>query len=184
MSGYTLLLLALVLAAWAAFLFNRLVRLRNRARAGWSDIDVQLKRRHDLIPRLVETVGQYARYERATLAAVTELRARSERAARVGEIGQAETALESQLGRLFALAEQYPDLKASDRFMDLQQNLVDVENNIQFARRYYNGAVRDLNTRIQSFPDLVIAGLFGFREAEYFQLDNDSEAELPEVALR
>jgi LemA protein len=184
MNGYSLSFLALALVVWGVFLFNRLVRARNRVRAGWSDIDVQLKRRHDLIPRLVEAVGQYARYEQATLAAVTELRARSERAARVEEIGQAESALETQLRRLIALAEAYPDLKASDQFMELQQGLVDVEDHIQYARRYYNGAVRDLNTRIESFPDLLVARLFRFRLAEYFQLDAESEAGVPEVALK
>jgi LemA protein len=183
-SRYTLVLLALALGAWAIFLFNRLVKARNRVRAGWGDIDVQLKRRHDLIPRLVEAVGQYARYEQATLTAVTELRARSERAARIAEIGAAETALQAQLGRLIALAEAYPDLKASERFMDLQHNLVDVEDHIQYARRYYNGAVRDLNTRVESFPDLLIARLFRFRQADYFQLDAESDAKVPEVVLR
>jgi len=176
-------LLAAGLLAWAVLIFNRLVRDRNRVEAGWSDIDVQLKRRHDLVPRLVESVRQYAGYEQATMKAVTALRAESERAEGIGRKGQLEEGLADGVHKLIALAEQYPDLKASGNFLDLQKGLVEVEDNIQYARRYYNGAVRNYNTRIESFPDLLIARGFGFTQREYFQLESGAEAQTPEVTL-
>jgi LemA protein len=156
-------------------LYNRLVRDRNTVRAAWSDIDVQLKRRRDLIPKLIEAVKQYAQYERATLTAVTELRTRAAGAARPGELGEIETALGRGLHRLIAIAENYPELKASANFGALQRDISEVEDHIQYARRYYNGAARNLNTRIDSFPDLVVARLFGYRLAEYFELGDPAE---------
>lgn len=174
-------LVGLAVFAWAVFLYNRLVRDRNRVAAAWSDIAVQLKRRHDLIPKLVEAVRQYAAYESATLQAVTELRTRSEHAAEVGEIGAVESDLGSHLRRLLAVAESYPDLKADRSFLDLQQNLTQVENDLQYARRYYNGAVRNLNVRIDSFPDVLIARLFRYRPAAFFELDDPSERNPAEV---
>ncbi len=159
-----------VVLLWAIVIYNRLVRDRNRVRAAWSDIDVQLKRRRDLIPKLIEAVKQYAGYERATLTAVTELRARAAGADRPGELGAIETALGRGVHKLIAIAENYPDLKASENFGALQRDISAVEDHIQYARRYYNGAARNLNTRIDSFPDLVVARLFGYRLAEYFEL--------------
>lgn len=159
-------------------LYNRLVRDRIRVASAWSDIDVQLKRRHDLLPNLVAAVSQYASYERAALESITELRARSERASKLGagasEIGAAEAALSAGMGNLFALVESYPDLKADANFLDLQRNISDVEQHIQYARRYYNAAVRALNTRIDSFPDLLVAKAFAYRHAEYFETDDVS----------
>lgn len=163
--------LCISLLIWGVLIYNRLVRDYNRVLAAWSDIDVQLKRRHDLIPKLIDAVKQYAAYERATVSAVTELRASSERSANVGERARLETALGHSLQRLLAVAESYPELKASASFLALQKELSEVENYIQYARRYYNGAVRNLNTRIDSFPDMTIARPFGFHPREYFELD-------------
>ncbi len=174
------------LLLWGIAVFNRLVGLRNRARGSWSDIDVQLKRRHDLIGNLVETVKGYAAHERTTLDEVTTARSRAESArdaAGPEEAGRAESALSGRVRGLFALAEAYPDLKASDRFLDLQRSLAEVENDIQNARRYYNAVVRDLNTRIQSVPDVLLARPLGFKEREFFELKDASEAAAPRVDL-
>ncbi|RME34269.1 MAG: LemA family protein [Gammaproteobacteria bacterium] len=164
--------LLLVLLVWAVVIYNLLVRDLHRVRAAWSDIEVQLKRRHDLIPKLVDAVRQYAAYEQATLSTLTELRSRAAGAARAGLRAPLEQALGAEIHKLIALAEAYPDLKASDSFLDLQRNLTEVENDIQMARRYYNGAVRNYNVRIDSFPDLLIARLFRFRPAEFFELED------------
>ena len=171
--------LVLGLAAWGIYLFNRLVTASNFVKAGWSDIGVQLKRRHDLIPKLVSAVRAYANFEKTTLTAVTELRARSEQAESPEAIAGIEAKLGAGIGRLLAIAEDYPDLKASENFLDLQQSLSDVENQIQLARRYYNGAVRHHNTLIQSFPDMLIARPFGFTDAEYFDADLPDENSSP-----
>lgn len=170
--------LTLTLAAlftWAVVIYNRLVRDRNRVAAAWSDIDVQLKRRHELIPKLVDSVRAYADFEQATLARITELRRQGEGLEDVAERGQLEGRLGAQLQRLFALAEAYPELQANASFLDLQRNVSDAEDHLQYARRYYNGAVRNLNTRIDSFPDLLLARLFGYRHAAYFELDDAAE---------
>ena len=176
-----ILLAAGALGVVVAVLYNRLVRDRNRADAAWSDIDVQLQRRHDLVPQLVEAVRGYANFERATLEAVTELRAAAARTSGVAERGDAEERLDRQLTKLLALAEDYPDLKASANFAELQGALVETENYLQFARRFYNGAVRALNTRIGSVPHNLVAALFGFREREYFQRASDEAAAVPLV---
>lgn len=171
---------------WAIVVFNRLVGLKNRAQGAWADIDVQLKRRHDLVENLVETVKGYVAHERETLQRVVEARGWAEGARAAGtprEAGEAENRLTGGVRSLFALAEAYPDLKASDRFLDLHRALVEVEDDLQNARRYYNAVVRDLNTRIQTFPDLLIARPLGFREREFFALDDPSEAATPEIRL-
>jgi LemA protein len=173
---------ALALAAWAVVIYNLLVRDRHRVAQAWSDVDVQLKRRHDLIPKLVDAVKQYAGYERSLLEAVTALRDRAATAASPGDRGPREAALAQGLGRLIAVAEAYPDLKASRGFLDLQKNLSETEDQIQFARRYYNGAVNNLNVRIDSFPDLLLARALSYRPAEYFELDHPGEAEPAEIA--
>jgi LemA protein len=147
------------------------VRDKNRVLAAWSDIDVQLKRRHDLIPKLIDAVKQYAAYESSTLSAITTLRSQSEDATGIDEKGQIEGELSAKLHQLIALAEDYPDLKANHSFLDLQKNLTDVENHIQYARRYYNGTVRNLNIRVDSFPDMLIARFFRFIPAEFFDFD-------------
>lgn len=179
-------LLGAALLVWAVSIFNRLVGLRNRADGSWSDIDVQLKRRHDLVGNLVRTVEGYAAHERETLQRVVEARTRAESAretGRPGEAGEAERGLLGRLDALLAVVEGYPDLKASQSFLDLQRGLTEIEDDLQNARRYYNAVVRDLNTRIQSVPDLLVARPFGFREKEFFQLDDPSEAAAPRVEM-
>lgn len=166
--------IAAALFVWAAWTFNRLTHNRNRSDAAWSDIDVQLQRRHDLIPQLVEAVRGYAGYERATLTAVTELRDRSRHAERLADKAALEDQIEAATQRLIALAEDYPDLKANENFLALQAELADIENHLQYARRYYNGAVREQNTRVQSVPDVLVARLFGFGEREFFSADPEA----------
>jgi LemA protein len=168
-----LLLVVLALGAWALLVFNGLVRLRNQVRTAWADIDVQLQRRHDLVPQLVATVQGYAGHEHALLEAVTALRAQALTQAAPAQLGELENALQLGLGRLFALKEAYPDLKASENFLQLQRDLVDVEEQLQYARRFYNGAVRDYNDGTQRFPDALIARGFGFDGAEFFQAGED-----------
>jgi LemA protein len=165
-----------VIVLWGVLTYNGLVRDRNRTASAWSDIDVQLQRRHDLIPRLVEAVRAYAQYERATLETVTELRAKSEQTRQVARIAELEQQIEAGMWRLVALAEDYPDLKADRNFLELQHELTDVEDHLQYARRYYNGAARLFNTRIQSFPDLLVARPLGFAEAEFFDAAPEAEA--------
>jgi len=178
-----LLLLIAAAAAFTIWLYNRLVRDRNQVSAAWSDIDVQLKRRHDLIPRLVSTVKAYADFERATLLAVTELRERSEQAPRLADKAALEDALEDRLHRVNVVAEAYPDLKADANFRQLQTELADTENQLQYARRFYNGAVRIYNTRIQSFPHFLLARPLGFSEAEFFEVDEAAERLAPKVEV-
>lgn len=175
-------LLPLALAGWALWVFNRLVRLRNQVRTAWADIDVQLQRRHDLVPQLVAAVRGYAAQESALLEAVTALRGRAVVATTPAQLGAVEAELHQAVGRLIALEERYPDLKASANFLALQRDLVQVEEHLQFARRFYNGAVRDLNDGVQKVPDALVARLAGFREAELFQAGSDSR-EAPAVAL-
>lgn len=172
-----------VLLGLVAVLYNRLIRSRNRVDTAWSDIDVQLQRRHDLIPRLVKAVDQYGKYERATLEAVTELRAEAMRIAEVDARGEAEEKLGAEVGRLLALAESYPDLKANENFLELQGQLVETENYLQFARRYYNGSVRDYNTMTSTVPNNIVAGLFDFGERPFFQKASDHVASVPDVDL-
>lgn len=170
MSPWSLLfaLIALALAVYAIFIFNRLVRDRNLVRAGLSDIDVQLQRRHDLVPRLVEAVRGYAGFERSLLERVTELRARASDTDDIDSRDRNESELADGISRLVLLAEDYPDLKASENFRQLVDELVETEDLLQHARRYYNGAVRQFNTRVQQFPDLLLARTLGFREAAFF----------------
>jgi LemA protein len=167
---------AFVVAAIAAVLFNDLVAARNQVRAAWSDIDVQLTRRHDLVPQLVAAVRGYAEHERATLTTLAELRGRALTAASVAEKADAEGNLAQQVGRILALQERYPALKASDNFLALQRDLVEVEDHLQYARRFYNGAVRDLNDRIQTFPSLLVARVARVRPAEFFRSSDTTQA--------
>lgn len=159
------------MSIWGIAIYNALVRDTNLVKAGWSDIDVQLRRRHDLIPKLVDAVRVYADYERATIEAVTQLRRKSEHETRPAEIAGIEARLGTGVGRLLAVAESYPDLKANESFLDLQAQISQTENAIQFARRFYNGAVRSYNTRLQSFPDSLVARPLRFEPAEYFDAD-------------
>jgi LemA protein len=158
-----------LLAVFCVTLYNRLIRSRNRVDTSWSDIDVQLQRRHDLIPRLVTAVDQYAKYERATLEAVTELRTEAMQQADVRARGKVEEKLSAGIGRLIALAENYPDLKANENFLNLQNELVETENYLQFARRYYNGSVRDYNTMTETVPSNIVASTFNFEPKDFSQ---------------
>ena len=178
------LALAVVAAvlAWAVFAFNRLVRLRNQVRAGWSDIDVQLMRRHDLVPALVEAVRAYAGHEQAAFERVAVLRGEAMAAHSPAQLAGIEARLEHDVGRLLVLKEAYPELKASENFLRLQRDLVDVEDHLQYARRFYNGAVRALNDGVQRVPDVVVARAFGFRAAEFFEAA-DAARQAPAVEL-
>ena len=170
--GGLVCLLAVVVVVWALMSYNRLVRLRNQVDASWAQIDVQLKRRYDLIPNLVETVRGYAAHERGTLDAVVAARGGAIAAAQspgVAGRAQAENAVSQTLGRLFALAEAYPDLKANRNFSALQSELAETEDKIAYARQFYNSAVQSLNTAVQTLPTNVIAGVGGFRGRDYFE---------------
>ncbi|MDX1518399.1 MAG: LemA family protein [Woeseiaceae bacterium] len=181
MSLVSIVVLVVAVGIAIALIYNRLVRSRNRVRSAWSDIDVQLQRRHDLVPRLVAAVDQYADYERATLEAITELRSEAMRVAEVSARGEVEEKLSKEVGRLIALAENYPDLKANENFLKLQEELVETENYLQFARRYYNGSVRDYNTAIETVPNNIVAAMFAFEAHEFFQKDSDDAANVPLV---
>jgi LemA protein len=176
-----ILVIIIVIAGWLASIFNRLVTLRNRTKEAWSDIDVQLKRRHDLIPNLIETVKGYAAHEKEVFQKVTEARAKAISAQGLAEKGQAENMLSGALKSLFAVAESYPDLKASQNFLELQRELTDTEDKIQAARRFYNGNVRDLNIQIETFPTNLMAGAFGFQKMEFFEI---GEAEKEPVSVK
>ncbi len=177
------LFLLIALVAAGVVLYNRLVRSRNRVDTAWSDIDVQLQRRHDLIPNLVQAVDQYASYERATLEAVTELRAEAMRVTDMDARGKAEEELGNGVQRLIALAEDYPDLKANENFLNLQNQLVETENYLQFARRYYNGSVRDYNTMTEAVPSNIVASAFRFGLRSFFQKSSDDVANVPLIEL-
>jgi len=171
-----LLVVALVVL-WVISAYNRLVTLKNRAKEAWADIDVQLKRRYDLIPNLVETVKGYAAHERELFEKVTEARTRAMGAQTIKEKGEAENFLSSTLKSLFAVAENYPDLKASTNFLELQRELRDTEDKIQAARRFYNTNVRDLNIKIESFPANIIAETFRFGKIEFFEIEEAAARE-------
>src|SRR6185369_8109265 len=177
---YIILGIVVLLVLWAVFAFNRFVRLTTRVKEAWSDIDVQLKRRYDLIPNLVETVKGYASHERGTLEEVTEMRTRAMNATAPADKAAAENMLSGALKSLFAVSENYPNLKANENFSELQAELSDTENKIQAARRFYNGVVMELNQAIQMFPGNLIAGIGGFKQADFFQLgDADAAAKEP-----
>ncbi len=174
---FSLLALAVALIA----VYNKLIRLRNMKDEGWSGIDVQLKRRSDLIPNLLESVKGYMGHERGVLEEITELRTRSMNAGSIGDKIAAESALTQTLGRLFAVAENYPDLKASQNFMDLQAKLAEIEDQIQMARRYYNGTVRNLNVGIETFPNSIVAKYFNFQKGEFFEIEDEGDRAVPRV---
>ena len=176
---------ATVIVVWAIIIYNRLISMRNLKEEGWSGIDVQLKRRHDLIGNLVNTVKGYMQHERGVLEDITRMRSSAQQATAggVAAVAVAELGLNQALGRLFAVMENYPALKASENTMQLQESLSNLENELQMARRYYNGTVRDLNILIQSFPSNIVARRFGFKEGEFFELDNMAERALPQVAF-
>lgn len=171
---FVLLGIVAAIAFWIVLAYNGLVRLKNRVEEAWSDIDVQLKRRYDLIPNLVNTVKGYAAHESGVFEKVTEARTRAMSAGTAGDKAQAENMLSSTLKSLFAVAEAYPELKANQNFLALQQELSDTENKIQAARRFYNGNVMELNTKIETFPTNVIAGMFNFAKREFFELEEEA----------
>jgi len=167
---YIILGVLLILIFWVIFTYNRLITLRNRSQEAWSDIEVQLKRRYDLIPNLVETVKGYASHEKELFEKVTEARAKAIGAKTLPEKAQAENALSATLKTLFAVSENYPQLRAAGNFLELQRELTDTEDKIQAARRFYNGNVRDLNIKIETFPSNIIAAMFAFKKLEFFEV--------------
>jgi LemA protein len=176
-----LVILVLVVLGAGVWIYNRLIRNRNRVSEAWAGIDVQLQKRAELVPNLVKTVKGYASHESAVFEEVAQIRTSGE--TRVDARAQQESALSRSLGRLFALAEDYPDLKASEGFQQLHDSLVEIENHLQFARRYYNGAVRDNNNIVESFPSNIVAGLFKFKLAEFFEIEFVSQRSAPDVNL-
>lgn len=176
-----LLVVVAVLAIWAIGIYNGLVKLNVRTDEAWSDIDVQLKRRYDLIPNLINTVKGYAAHESGVFEKVTEARSRAMGAQTAAEKGQAENMLSDTLKSLFAVAENYPELKANENFLELQRELSDTENKIQAARRFYNGNVRDLNTKIQVFPDSIVANMLKIKSREFFEIEEEAQKEAPKV---
>ncbi len=167
--GLILLIIIAVIAVWIIAVYNGLIRLKNRVNEAWSDIDVQTKRRYDLIPNLVNTVKGYAAHEREVFEKVTEARTRAMNAGTAADKAQAENMLSNTLKSLFAVAEAYPDLKANQNFLELQKELTDTEDKIQASRRFYNGNVRDFNIKIQVFPNNIIAGMLKFARREFFE---------------
>jgi LemA protein len=178
MATWVIVCVLIAAAAFVAVTFNELIAARNRARTAWANIDVQLQRRHDLIPQLAAVVKGYADHESETLTAVTELRAKAQREASVAAKGQIESQIGEKLNNLVAVQERYPDLKANENFLALQRELVDTEDKLQAARNDYNEAVRVYNTQIQNFPDVTIAKPFGFAAMDYFQATDTAPAKL------
>jgi LemA protein len=172
-----------VILALVVWIYNLLVKDRNQVLAAWSDIDVQLKRRHDLIPQLLTTVKAYANFEKATLTAVIELRSRSEATTERPVIADLEDQMQAAIGQIIVVAEDYPDLKADENFRQLQSELTDIEDHLQYARRFYNGAVRIFNTRIQSFPHFLIAKPCRFKVAEFFEVADAAQRSAQSVDL-
>lgn len=172
---YIILAIVVVLILFVIGKYNKFITMRNRKDEAWSDIDVQLKRRYDLIPNLVNTVKGYATHEKEAFESVTEARAKAMGAGTVGEHAEAENMLTGALKSIFAISEAYPELKANENFKELQRELSDTENKIQAARRFYNTNVRDFNTSLQVFPGNVIAGMFNFKSVEFFELDDDEQ---------
>ena len=179
---FVVIAIVVLLVVFGVILYNRLIQLRNKVEEAWAQIDVQLQRRHDLIPNLVNTVKGYAAHEKSTLEEVTAARAAAVSAQGPAAAGTSEVALTAALGRLFALAENYPDLKADQNFRQLQEELSDTEDKVAFARQYYNDNVREWNTRIASVPDNLVAALMRAQKAEYFELEGGAGA-APQVSF-
>lgn len=174
-------LILLLILAWGIWTYNRFVKLRNQVNEAWAGIDVQLQRRWDLVPNLLSTVKGYMKHESSVLERVTRLRGEPDLG--VGARGAAESGLSRSMGRLFAVAEDYPELKASEGFQQLHSSLVDIEEHLQFARRYYNGSVRDNNNLVEGFPSMLVARLFGFVNAAFFEIELASQRAAPEISL-
>lgn len=176
-----LLVLVVIIAAWLIGLYNGLVGLRNAVKNAWAQIDVQLKRRHDLIPNLVETAKGYVKHERETLENITNARSRAMGADSVGEKAKAESALSGAISKFMLVVENYPDLKANQNFLALQEELTSTENKIAFSRQAYNDQVMLYNNKIQMFPSNIVAGMFNFQPSEFFEIENESERQAPKV---
>jgi len=176
-----LLGLALILVFYFIGIYNALVRLRNQVKNAWSQIDVQLKRRHDLIPNLIETARGYMKHERETFETITKARSHAMEAETVGEKAKAETALSGAMGQFMLVVENYPDLKANQNFLALHEELTSTENKISFARQGYNDQVLFFNNKIQMFPSNIVAGMFNFREQEFFEIEDKTDREVPKV---
>jgi len=183
MTLWIILGIIVVILFWLIAVYNGLIRLRNRTDEAWSDIDVQLKRRYNLIPNLVETVKGYAAHERELFEKVTKARTAAMSAQAPGEKAQAENALSGVLKSLFAVAENYPNLKANENFLELQRELSDTENKIQAARRFYNGNARDFNIKIQKFPNNLVAGMLGFKKRDFFEVEEEAAREPVKVSF-
>lgn len=183
-STYIILGIIILLVLWVIFAYNRFITLVNRAKEAWSDIEVQLKRRYDLIPNLVNTVKGYAAHESTAFEKVTQARAAAMGAGNLAEKSQAELGLTGALKSLFAIAEAYPDLKANTNFLELQRELSDTENKIQAARRFYNSTVMDLNTSVETFPNNLVANFFKFAKLEFFELEADEAAATQPVEVK
>lgn len=177
------LIIAVILILWFIITYNLFIRDRNHVQEAWSGIDVQLKRRHNLIPALVETVKGYSSYERKLFNEITETRAKSVRIENIKDRATTETDISGMLNNLLAVVEDYPDLKANINFLDLQKQLAEVEDNLQYSRRYYNGSVRNYNIRVESFPSNIVAGIFNFNPEEFFEITLATERKTPEVSL-
>lgn len=174
---------ALILVVWLIAIYNGLVGLRNRVKNAWSQIDVQLKRRHDLIPNLVETAKGYMTHENQTLENITKARNLAQNANGVGEQGKAEAGLSQAMSNFFVVVENYPDLKANENFLKLQEELTSTENKIGFARQFYNDETMQFNNKIEMFPSNIIAGMFNFKQSEFFEIEVEAEREVPKVSF-
>jgi LemA protein len=183
MTGIIILIIAVILVFAVVSIYNKLVRLRNTMKSSWSDIDVQCKKRYDLVPNLVETVKGYASHEKSVFENVTRARSMAMQAATPTEMAKAENMFRDTLKSLFAVAEAYPELKANANFLQLQSQLQELEDNIEAARRYYNAVVRDFNTQIEVFPSNLIASMFSFKQGEFFQLDTAEERKAVKVSF-
>ncbi|HDP36150.1 MAG TPA: LemA family protein [Candidatus Hydrogenedentes bacterium] len=186
--GATVILLVIlailvVIALWIVGIFNGLVRLRNAVKNAWSQIDVQLKRRHDLIPNLVETAKGYMTHERETFEKITQARNLAQKASGPAEQGAAESGLSQALSNFFVVVENYPDLKANENFMQIQEELTSTENRIGFARQAYNDAVMVFNNKIEMFPSNIVAGMFNFTKSDFFEIEDAAEREVPKVSF-
>jgi LemA protein len=180
---YILFIVVVAFVIWIIFTYNLFIRDKNLIKEAWSGIDVQLKRRHNLIPNLVESVRGYSNYERNLLENITQKRSEAAKIESIKEKAPAESDLSGMLKNLFIVAENYPDLKANKNFLDLQNRLVEIEDQLQYARRYYNGAVRNYNIRVESFPSNIIAGIFDFKQDNFFEISLATERSTPEVKL-
>jgi len=178
-----LIILVALIVIWIIFTYNLFIRDKNLIKEAWSGIDVQLKRRHNLIPNLVESIKGYSQHEKNLLEEITKKRSEAVKVDNIKDIAPAESDLSGMLKNLIVIAEDYPDLKANTNFLELQKQLVEIEDQLQFARRYYNGAVRNYNIRVESFPSNILAGIFNFKQDNFFEISFATERTTPEVKL-